>query len=719
MHNETRNISIKFYRTSQRPAAQFVSGSCVHEECLQQSRWISLYWFASGQVQRETISDTLPGMNPSEFPLHAFDLELDGQDLRNRWEFVSASEQIGAKPGTREAVVELRHQVRPVTLKVITRLDGTPFLVRRLEITNTGKAPAALSHVSPWSGMLWTWRQADHWGERPREASAPFVLAYFRGLMQGTEGDFGWEVLPPGVRRIEGTNGHSGFGNPFFMIRNEMTGETAIGALAWSGNWFMEFWRDPSLDLSGQPARGANLAFRFGPLGPAPLRVIAPGETVVSPETHLALLHASTDDCVAALHGHLRASVIPPRPEGKEFFTVAGRVVEEPGNWILKEMDIAAAMGVDAFMVDAGWYGDTFGSWTDRRGDWEVGDWMPGGLAGCRSHCHERGMMFGLWMEPETAGSKSKLLRDHPDWLLKTDGDREVAQMLDLSHPGAAQYMTEAILRTIKEHRLDFFKIDYNCRVHEGGQRERDGLIEHELWRHYEALYSVFDRVRAEMPEVALECCSSGGGRNDLGMMSRFHYACESDFSTFPRSIRAINGLTMFLPPEALCYYHNHVPVAHQKADLETHLRVTLFAQPVFVGFGAQAADRTTPYFELTKRYIALAKKFTGQILASRPRVFHHTPNIGLLEPADWCVLEYAAQDQSRGYAGLFKLTSNCSEYRFYPRGADISVEYEVTLDNHRQTFRISGSDLLNRGLRVRLDTPMTSELVLYAKMPH
>ena len=412
-------------------------------------------------------------------------------------------------------------------------------------------------------------------------------------MQQGTEGNFKLEPLPTGWRRIESTTGQSGFGNPFFILMNNVTGETAIGSLAWSGNWYAEFWRDPLVDLSGNPARGANLVFRMGPSGTAPQRIIAPGETLETPATHLGILHAGLDDCIAQWHSHLRASVIPPRPQGKEYYTIAGRVVEEPEKWIHREIDIAADMGVKAFMVDAGWYGDEFDGWPERRGDWYEGTWLPGGLAACRQRAHSHDMLFGLWMEPEAVGSKSNLRREHPDWILRTDDGRDVALILDLSHPDAAISLRESILRVIREQQLDFFKIDYNTRVQEGGQRDRDGFVESELWRHYETLYSTFDQVRCEMPDVALECCSSGGGRNDLGMMSRFHYACESDFSMFPRSIRAINGLTLFIPPESLCYYHNHMPLAHQKADLDTHLRVTLFAQPIFVGFGAQAEDRT------------------------------------------------------------------------------------------------------------------------------
>ena len=341
--NQTKSmegVDLSFQKSGTRESARYVSDTSVCEEGLQDGRWLGLYWSSTGQVQRENISATLPGMSPTVFPLHAFDLEIDGQDLRNRWNWVRASERPG-KRGTREAVVELNHQVRPVSVKIVTRLDGTPFLTRYLEITNTGSRPAALSRVSPWSGMLWTWNMGQHWGELPQGNRDSFSLGYYRGLSAGNEGDFGWEVLPKDVRRIEGSNGKSGFGNPFFAVKNNLTGEMAIGSLAWSGNWFMEFWRDPFVDLSGQPCRGENLAFRMGPLGAAPMRVMEPVETIISPEMHLAVLHAGMDECVAALHRHLRASVIPARPKGKEFFSVAGWVVEEQGPWILKEIDIA------------------------------------------------------------------------------------------------------------------------------------------------------------------------------------------------------------------------------------------------------------------------------------------------------------------------------------------------------------------------------------------
>ena len=85
--------------------------------------------------------------------------------------------------------------------------------------------------------------------------------------------------------------------------------------------------------------------------------------------------------------------------------------------------------------------------------------------------------------------------------------------------------------------------------------------------------------------------------------------------------------------------------------------------------------------------------------------------------PAPWCVLEYGARDQSRGYAGVFKLTHASEPYRLQLRGVDLGANYEVTLDNGAQVFCMSGRDLALNGLPIALDSALTSELVMYGKV--
>ncbi|MFC5404203.1 glycoside hydrolase family 36 protein [Cohnella soli] len=709
---------IKFYSSDERPTARYVTGTTVFEECLQNGRWIQLYRSSSGQVQRENVIRQLPmkdmvfelkPYDPQVYPLDAFRLVVDGQSLHNEWTLADCFQRPGARKGTEEAVVKLTHRIRPVTVQVVTTLDGTPVVARHLEITNTGEAPAALSGISVMAGMLWHNR---YYFDIPFDDTrrSTYSLGYFRSRIQGEEGNFTWEPLTSEIFRVEKSRGGM-FYNPYFIVKNEANGEYCFISLAWSENYSAEF----ALDRVNRA-----LSFQIGPDGPGPLRVIAPGETVISPKVHFGPMRGNMDTAVELWHAHVRDSVLPPRPADKKMYTVTGRVVEEPGDWILREIDIAAEMGTEAFMVDAGWYGKEFGSWGRLRGDWTEGDFLPeGGIAFIRDYVHSKGMLFGMWLEPECLMEQSETFARHPEWKLKTDlsGGSDHYQLIDLSNPEAAAHVEAVIRRVIGEYKLDFYKTDYNQRVPEGGLSLRDGYAENEAWRHYEVIYGIYDRVLKDYPGTVLESCAAGGGRLDLGIMARFHYGCQSDFSYFPRSIRSINGLTLFLPPESLCYYHNHFTFAHEMTDLDTHLRVTLFAAPVYVGFGAQNAERTGVYYDKTRRYIALAKGFCRSVMEGRPSVYHHTPFIGVDVPAEWCVLEYAARDSSKGYIGLFRLGSAPEEREFAvrPRGIDRSRTYKVTMDNDDRTYLVAGADLANRGIVVQLENPHSSELVFYS----
>lgn len=152
-----------------------------------------------------------------------------------------------------------------------------------------------------------------------------------------------WVPLTSESFRIERTIGKS-FGWPYFMLRNEVTGEVCFIGLGWSANWQAEF----------SHRYDTSLFFKMGPMGPAPLRIIAPGETVTSPELHIGMMHRGMDEAIQAWHKHMRSSVVPPRPAGKEMYTVAGRVVENPDDWILREIDIAAQADAMIWACSAG-----------------------------------------------------------------------------------------------------------------------------------------------------------------------------------------------------------------------------------------------------------------------------------------------------------------------------------------------------------------------------
>ena len=87
---------------------------------------------------------------------------------------------------------------------------------------------------------------------------------------------------------------------------------------------------------------------------------------------------------------------------------------------LLRQVDVAAELGIEAFMIDAGWFGEGEG-WAERVGDWTEN--MTGGPRGrlieIADRVREKGMIFGLWFEPERIGAWSRARGEHPEFLIK------------------------------------------------------------------------------------------------------------------------------------------------------------------------------------------------------------------------------------------------------------------------------------------------------------
>ena len=81
----------------------------------------------------------------------------------------------------------------------------------------------------------------------------------------------------------------------------------------------------------------------------------------------------------------------------------------------LAEIDTASKMGVDVFVIDAGWFSKT--------GDWAVSpDRFPDGLVEVRNKLDGYGMKLGLWFNPIVAAETSQIHREHPEFRMNKDG---------------------------------------------------------------------------------------------------------------------------------------------------------------------------------------------------------------------------------------------------------------------------------------------------------
>ena len=285
---------------------------------------------------------------------------------------------------------------------------------------------------------------------------------------------------------------------------------------------------------------------------------------------------------------------------------------------------------------------------------------------------------------------------------------------LDLTQPEVLAFEEGEITRLIRTLKLDMYRLDHNHCLQPSGNRVYQGFTEDLTWRYYDNLYAMFDRLRAKFPRVVFQNCAGGGGRLDWGTMARFHNTEISDWMRMPRGLKILNGVTLSLPPEVLLRtFGTEVGEHVLEGDVDTQLRLC-FCRPIFRGI-APSLDELTPYLrERVEHYLGIFKAFIRPVMIDG-KVFHHTPFLPLAEKTPWCVLEYARTDRSASVAAVFRTADQgAPEYVFRPRGLDPTQDYQVTLDNEGLSWTAAGQTLMQEGIPLRLEQPLTSQLLLF-----
>ncbi len=699
------------------------SGLTVCDEELRNGHWVSRYWDSSGQIVPEFhLEDERQQMDT--LPVDAFKLEIEGQELSGTWKWVGADKSEVHNPDGLLVTVELESTVRAIRVKVHTLLSGGPVMVRWLEVVNTGQHPTAISNVSPWAGQLW---HTPNFEEKLQPNSEDvYDVGYAQYSHWGYEGAWRFDPVVNETKIISGERGKSGWGHPTFFARNNATGEWFVASLAWSGNWKIRV----TSKVEKSPAeRGdgigklseARLFFDMGPSSVDPeLRVLDPGESVKTPETHILCMKSDLDHVTQALVDHVRRDVLPRPPSDHVFDVEAnhrGYIVDhETEAGIDREIDMAADLGAETFVIDAGWYGPEPNQWWNNTGDWYPGAWLPNDIGPIREYARKKGLRFGLWVEIEAAGAASKLRKEHPDWILTRNGQPVAnGRELDVANPVVAKWMESEIARMIRKYDLDVFRIDYNMSTEEDGNQVREGFVENSLWRHVENLYAIFDHLRQEFPGVIFQNCAGGGGRLDWGIMHRFDNTELSDWLRLPRAVKILNGMTWVLPPEILLRtFGTEVSDLQTDGDIDSQMREVQMSLPIFRGVSPTLAEFNPILRDKIRSGVDLYKRELRPILRDSV-VYHHTPTTDYLQQSPWVVLEYGSPDRTRGVATLFR-TSGFEDpvYHFLPRGLDASGRYKVTFQSRGETVEMSGIQLMQDGIPVRLETAGTSEMLIF-----
>lgn len=107
-------------------------------------------------------------------------------------------------------------------------------------------------------------------------------------------------------------------------------------------------------------------------------------------------------------------------------------------------------------------------------GDWlETNHMFPHGMDGLADELHKLGMRAGIWLAPFCATADSRVFTEHPEWFVKNANGEFVttwdwyhanppvhSYQLDVTHPGAAEWLTNVYL-TLQKQGYYFFKNDF------------------------------------------------------------------------------------------------------------------------------------------------------------------------------------------------------------------------------------------------------------------
>ena len=120
--------------------------------------------------------------------------------------------------------------------------------------------------------------------------------------------------------------------------------------------------------------------------------------------------------------------------------------------------------------MDAGWFREP-----ETRlpgiGDWEIyKPSYPSGFDGFLDTIRDAGMIPGIWFEFECVSETSALFKEHPEWLVKWEGETYPTTLdryfLDFRKPEVIQYLDGRVIKFLRSHRIGYMKVDYNGSFH-------------------------------------------------------------------------------------------------------------------------------------------------------------------------------------------------------------------------------------------------------------
>jgi hypothetical protein len=471
---------------------------------------------------------------------------------------------------------------------------------------------------------------------------------------------------------------------------------------------------------------------------PGPFRTrLVPGGSFVTPTVFLGAFEGGPDGAANQLRPWVRAVLGNPLTWKDEHYPLvvnnswgSGMAVDEP--LALRMIGESTELGVEMFHVDAGWF----------RG---VGDWYPDpkkfphGLAYIADEVHKQGLRFGIWVdwtqaalstEPGALNVRDPKVRDWlvadvpPEW----KPEEFKGQTVDLGVPAAHDYLGREVKRIVEDYRLDMLEHDgylvaQGCTRDDHPHAPPDHStmnVKHDWGSDFvlasnstdvsyhavRAYYDIYERTRREYPGLLFEICNDGGRMVDFGTAAHGDYFSITDTYDPLSNRRAFYDTSYLLPAAMLESYVEKWPTPRP----ENFLYMLRSGMMGWLTLMLDTSVWTPEQHEAARQAIDLYKKELRPLI--RDAHLYHVSRRP--DGVRWDGVEYWDPQRAKGLVFTFRgSVADEPEHRFVLSGLDSAKHYRLHFQDGTAPDRtVAGKDLMNEGLLVRLQNPLSSELV-------
>ena len=324
---------------------------------------------------------------------------------------------------------------------------------------------------------------------------------------------------------------------PFVAIYNVQTGRgTAFHILAdstWRIRVKKAFWQ--------APIKQKNIVVELGINDRDFDYTLKAGETLKLPEILFYEFRNKLDMDAYKLHRYCN-DVYPARslPLVYNSWLSRGDVISY--ELLSDQLEAAKGLGVEYFVIDAGWFGAP-GEWYGSVGDWEecTDCSMMGRMKEFADRVRAEGLRFGLWFEVERAATTAKAVANHPEHYITEGGNC----FIDFSSEAACDYIYGIVSAQIENYGIEYIKFDFNAPI--SFDRNRHAFLDY-----FNGYRKFMNRLRAAYPSLYCESCASGGLRMALANLQSFDSFWMSDNHSLYAQLEIFKNTMIRMPCRAL-----------------------------------------------------------------------------------------------------------------------------------------------------------------------